>query len=74
MDFIKNDQPVLILLQEQGRVGEFVPVVPGLQIEIEGGASFGDFQRQRRLADLTRPDQCDRRLAVELSFPKMRTA
>ncbi len=57
VDFIENDQPVLIGAQKKRRLDQLVPVLRRLQIEIERVGALRDCQGERRLADLTRANE-----------------
>lgn len=57
LDLVEDDQLVRVLWQVQLRFGELGPVGLGLEIEIDRWPPAGELERQRGLADLTRPEQ-----------------
>jgi hypothetical protein len=59
VDFIQNDQFILMLMEVEFRVGQFGPVGRQFQIEINGfGAeTIGHCVSQSGFANLARPDQ-----------------
>ena len=65
VNLIQNDEAVLVLAEVERRLCELLPVRAGLEVEIDGLRALGDLERQRRLADLTRPEQGDGRLPAE---------
>ena len=60
--FVNNNQPILLLAQEQPSVGEFGLVKFLLHVEVKMVwiKTVGDFQRQGGLTDLAWPEQGDR--------------
>ena len=65
VDLVENDEAILVLGEEQVRIGELGPVGAGLQVEVEGLHLLRDRVGQGGLADLPRPDQGNRRLALQ---------
>ena len=57
LDLVEDDQLVGVVGEVELRLRKPGPVGLGLQVEVHGRPPFGDRQRQRRLADLPRPDQ-----------------
>ncbi len=65
LDLVEDDQLVLVLRQVQFRLGEFGPVGFGLQVEVDRRPRLGDFERERGLPDLPRPQQSGGRRFLE---------
>ena len=65
MDLVQDDQPVLIGGEEKLGVRQLSAVRRRFQVEVERPGVFSDVERQRRLADLTRPDQSHRSLPIK---------
>src|SRR5919106_1339576 len=61
LDLVEDDELVLVSRQIELRLGELGPIGFGLEIEIDRRPRLGDFERQRSLARLTRPQQRRRR-------------
>ena len=57
VDLVQDDEPILEVVEEQCGLGESIAIVAVLQIEVERRTRSRDLQRERRLADLSRPDQ-----------------
>jgi hypothetical protein len=57
MDLVENDEVALKLAQKEYRVGKFVPILSGFEIEIEStGPGIGYAPRQGCLSRLPRPN------------------
>ena len=63
LNFIENDQFVLVESEEQLGFGEFGEVGWRFEIEVKGGSVFCNGERQGGLAHLTRPEKPDDRMA-----------
>lgn len=57
MNLIEDHEVALILMKEECWIGKLVPVLSGLEIEVESARDgIGDAPCQRRLSYLARPD------------------
>jgi hypothetical protein len=57
MDLIEHDEAVLLVIEEERRIGELGPVFAGLKIEVDGRGYRRDGVGQRRFSDLTWANQ-----------------
>ena len=62
VDLVEDDQPLLVICQIQLGIGELGAVRGRLQVEIHRVHRTGDFESERRLADLARTEQGDGRI------------
>ena len=59
MNFVENDQAILVLPQKESWLCKPVPVLPSLQVKIDRrGTLIGNCPCQGRFSNLTRPDDC----------------
>jgi hypothetical protein len=66
MDFVEDDQTVLILPKEESWLCESVSILPSFKVEVERPWTFVcDLSSQSRLTDLTRPNDSDSGLLSE---------
>ena len=65
VDLVEDDEAILVLGEEQGRIGEPGLVGAGFQIEVEGLRLLCHRMGEGGLADLPRPDQGNRGLAIQ---------
>lgn len=68
LHFVEDHEPVPVVVEEGLRILDLPPVGGRFQVQIDGVASGGDLQRQRRLAHLPRPQNGHRRLPTERCF------
>ena len=61
LDFVEHDEPIRVPLAVRIDIGEAGAVGRALQIDVGGGALFGDLEGERRLAHLAGSGQHDRR-------------
>ena len=65
VDFVENDEAVFKTVENGPRFPESQPFFRVFKVEVRRVLSPADFARQRRLADLPRPDENDGRLFGE---------
>ena len=65
MDFIENDETVLVALEEERRIAQFAPVSAVFKVKIKCAALFSDIESKRCLTDLAWSDKSDSSLIVE---------
>jgi hypothetical protein len=57
VDFVEDDQPVLVLPQKQGGIGKLPAVFWGFEIQIDGRHFLGNAPSQGCLSNLSRTDE-----------------
>ena len=65
MDFIENDETVVVALEEERRIAQFPPVRAVFKVKIKCAALFSDIESKRCLTDLAWSDKGDGSLIVE---------
>ena len=65
MDFVKHHQTAGLFREKQAGIGQLGPINARLQVQIQSINALDDAVGKGGLADLTRADQRDRRLAAQ---------